>query len=57
MSSEEEDEEMPEVSATSVCEEIHQRAEHGEKGAEMCKGSCQGEASGLQTEKFGSKSG
>lgn len=57
MSSEEEDEEMPEVSATSVCEEIHQRAEHGEKGAEMRKGSCQGEASGLQTEKFGSKSG
>lgn len=38
MSSEEEDEEMPEVSATAVCEDTCQRAERREKGAERCEG-------------------
>lgn len=38
MSSEEEDEEMPEVSATALCEGICQRAEHREKGAERFEG-------------------
>ena len=38
VSSEEEDEEMPEVSATSPCEELHRRAERREMPAERCEG-------------------
>lgn len=38
VSSEEEDEEMPEVSAASLYEEVHWRAEHREMPAERCEG-------------------
>lgn len=38
MSSEEEDEEMPEVSTASPYEEVHRRAEHREMPAERCEG-------------------
>lgn len=38
VSSEEEDEEMPEVSAALLYEEVHRRAEHGEMPAERCEG-------------------
>lgn len=38
VSSEEEDEEMPEVSAASPCEEVHRRAERREMPAERCEG-------------------